>query len=607
LKAEGFASLQRRTIINLTVIFTVVIIAFRLFQMQIVNQQAYDLKSSDNSIKKIDLEPLRGLFFDRNMNVVVSNMPAYTLRITPAYYDRKLDNILDVVLDEEPGFIDVVLNANKKYSKYLPLKIKRGVDFRVIAWLEENSEELTGVDYVIEMHRNYPAGIMASHLFGYTKEISPEQLNSESDYYKQGDYVGANGIEKTYEYDIRGEKGLKYIIVNSKRKEIGSYNSGSDDVSSKRGNDLVLGIDARAQKVAEEAFLGKTGALVAIEPETGEVLAMVSAPDYDLDMFSFITPRKYLNQLYSDPDKPLFNRATMSAHPPGSTYKILSAIAALDMGVITPSTTYYCGGGFTYGRFFKCHGSHGYVNVTRAIEKSCNTFFYQLIYKIGLDRLKQYAEMFGLGKKTNIDIGEEATGLITDENYYEKIYGEKWPRSIMASLGIGQGEIGITPLQLAWFTALVANNGKSFQPHVVKGYIDSKTKEYVLYKFNEINLNIKKDAFDIVNHGMYLVVNGQGTATHIRSTEFHISGKTGTAQNPHGKDHALFIGYAPSENPKIAVAVLVENVGFGGTHAAPIAKKVIETYLQEQPSEPKLIERSITKLENIKIESPSAN
>lgn len=607
MKSERFASLQRRSIIYFAMISTILILAFRLFQMQILNQHAYDVKSSENSIKKIDLDPLRGVFYDKNMQVIVSNAPAYTLRITPAYYDRKLDHLLEVVIDADSGFIEQLLIENKKFSIYLPLKIKRGIDFRAAAWIEENSEQLPGVDYIIEMHRNYPAGIMASHLFGYTKEISADQLKSENDYYRQGDFVGSNGIEKTYEYFVRGVKGTKYVIMNSNRKEIGLYNNGTDDVPSKRGNDLVLGIDLMAQKIAEEEFIGKRGALVAIEPKTGEIIAMVSAPDYDLDMFSFITPKDYLTELYSDEEKPLFNRATMSVHPPGSTSKILSAIAALDLGVISTSFSYFCGGGFTYGRYFKCHGSHGYVNVVTAIEKSCNTFFYQLIYKIGLDRLKQYAERFGFGHKTNIDIDEETAGLIPNEKYYEKIYGINWPKSIMASLGIGQGEISVTTLQLAQFTALTANNGISFEPHVVKGYIDAITKEYVPYKFKQIDAGIKKSVFDIVNKAMFLVVNGHGTATHIKSLKYSISGKTGTAQNPHGKDHAWFIAYAPSEDPQIAIAVLVENIGFGGTHAAPIAKKVIEAYLDGRQIDQLIIDKSLTKLEKQSPVNPNAN
>lgn len=576
---SNFASASRKSIIYFILIGTFALMGFQLFQMQILNQQSYDEKSADNSIKGIEQIPLRGVFFDRNREIVVSNIPAYTVRVTPAYYDRELNSILETVLDVDTGYIDKILYNNRIYSKYIPIRIRRGIDFKVVSWLEENAEHLHGVDYVVEMQRGYPAGLMGSHMFGYTKEISPQQLAKEREYYKPGDYVGHNGIEKTYEEYLRGIKGYNYILVDSKRKEIGKYKDGFDDISSIKGHDLMLSIDADVQRVAEKELIGRNGAVVAIEPSTGEILALVSAPEYDLTQFSYITSRDFLNQLYSDKSKPLFNRATMSVKPPGSTFKMLSAIAALDMGVITSETTIHCAGGFTFGRFFKCHGgSHGSINVVTAIEKSCNTFFYNLIYKIGLDKWQEYAMKFGFNKKTGIDIGEESGGLIPDSKYYEKIYGEKWPRSIMASLGIGQGEVSVTPLQLALYTALLANNGKSYTPHIVKGYIDDNTKELIPFQFEHIDLGIKNEAFEFVKKGMFLVVHGHGTATRIRLQEVTIAGKTGTAQNPHGKDHAVFVGFAPYENPQIVIAVIIENVGYGGTYAAPIAKKMIEAY-----------------------------
>ena len=549
--------------------------------MQIVSRESYEEKSADNSIKGIEQTPFRGVFYDRNLKVMVDNIPAYTLRITPAEYDPKLNKLLDKIIGADSGYVSSILRKNKIYSRYLPVRIKRGIDFNVVSWVEENSENLPGVDYIVEMQRGYLLGIRGSQVFGYTKEISPNQLEKEKDYYKPGDYVGHNGIEKQYETELRGVKGYNYVLVNSRRKEIGKYKNGTQDVNSTKGKDLVLSIDADVQKVGEEEMKGRRGAIVAIEPKTGEILGLVSAPDYDLEQFSYVTSKEYLNELYSNPDKPLFNRATMSVKPPGSTFKMLAAIAALDMGLITTSTTYYCGGGFTFGRFFKCHGVHGSINVVHAIEKSCNTFFYNLIYKIGLDKWKEYALKFGFAKKTGIDIGEESAGFIPDENYYKKMYGEKWPRSIMASLGIGQGEVSVTPLQLAQYVAIIANDGSTFQPHVVKGYLDDNTKQLVPFKFPEIETGIRKEVFDIVKEGMFLVVNGAGTATHVKIDGITVAGKTGTAQNPNGKDHSFFVCYAPAEDPKIAIAVVVENAGFGATYAAPIAKKLIEAYLKK--------------------------
>jgi penicillin-binding protein 2 len=600
LRDNSFASSKRRSIVYFILVTTFAILVFRLFQMQIVQQKAYEEKSADNSVKSVEQIPLRGIFLDRNGEVLVSNIPAYTLRITPANYDRSLNKILETILEVEPGYVDKILYNNRIYSKYIPIRIRRGIDFRVVAWLEENSQHLPGVDYIVEMQRGYPVGIMASHIFGYNKEIDPLQLEKEDEYYRPGDYVGHNGLEKTYEEFLRGTKGYKYMLVDSKRKEIGKYHEGNEDISSIKGHDLVLSIDADVQRVAEEEFKDKKGAVVAIEPATGEILAILSSPQYDLTRFAYVTSREFLNKLYQDKDKPLFNRATMSVKPPGSTFKLLAAVAALDMGVITPETKIYCGGGFTFGRYFKCHGGpHGSLDVEHAIEKSCNTFFYNLIYKIGLDKWAEYARRFGFGSKTGVDIGEEVAGLIPDSKYYENIYGPKWPRSIMASLAIGQGETSVTPIQLAQYVALIANGGKSFVPHLVKGYIDEETKQLVPFKFKQINVGVKQEVLDIVKHGMFLVVNGYGTATWIRMKDIKIAGKTGTAQNPHGKDHALFVCFAPYEKPEIAIAVVVENVGFGSTYAAPIAKKLIEAYLlkdklkREEKTVPEIREKLI--------------
>jgi len=577
----------------MVIIATMLILTGRLFQMQILNRIEYDKKSTDNSIKSLELQPLRGIFYDRNYKVLVSNVPAYTLRITRAYYDTSLNQTIETILGTDPGFVKNILKKNKIYSKFLPIKVRRGVDFKVIAWFEENSEHLPGVDYIIEMQRFYPADVIASHTFGYTKEISPEQLSREREFHILGDYVGHSGLEKTYEKLICGTKGYSYILVDSRQRRIGKYLDGREDVFPKKGNDLVLTFEASAQKVAEDELNGKRGALVAIEPSTGEIIAMVSAPDYDLNRFSYFTPKSFLDSVYSDPFAPLFNRATMSVHPPGSTFKMLAALAALDMGIINTSYTINCSGGFTFGRFFRCHGSHGTVNVVTAIEKSCNTFFYKLIYKIGIDKWKEYASRFGFGNVTGVDLTEEVQGLIPNENYYIKRYGENWPRSIMASLGIGQGEVSVTPLQLAQYVSLIANDGKTKTPHVVRGYIDGETEELRPLESKEINAGVSQSALDIVKEAMFLVVNGHGTATHIRLPDIEICGKTGTAQNPHGKDHAWFVAFAPYENPKIAIAVLVENVGFGGTHAAPIAQKVIQAYMNSFKGESKTINDDI--------------
>jgi penicillin-binding protein 2 len=599
MSTDNFASDARKSAVFFLIVGSFLLLVFRLFQMQIMEYKTYNEKAADNSVKGVEQPPLRGIFYDRNHNVLVDNTPAYTLRITPAYYNKKLNKILENVINEKPGYVEQVLNDNKGYSKYVPIRIKRGIDFKVVAWLEENSEDLPGVDYIVDFQRSYPAGVEGSHIFGYTKEISPQLLKTHKDTYKPGDYIGYTGIEKSYEKYLRGEKGYDYVLVDSKQREISMFKNGSTDLPAKNGDDLVLTIDEDVQKVAEQELKGRRGAAVAIDPSTGEILALVSAPEYNLNNFAYVTSKKYLDTLYSDPNKPLFDRATMSLQPPGSTFKPLVAIAALDLGVINTSTTFYCPGYFNYGRTFKCDAAHGTMNVISGIEKSCNVFFYNTILRVGLNNLDKYANMFGFGRKTGIDIGDESDGFIPDENYYKKLYGDNWPRSILCSLGIGQGEISVTPLQLAQYVSLIANDGISYQPHLVRGYIDQNTKHLVRFKTKEIKVNISKNIFDIVKQGMYLVVNGPGTAANIRLKDIQIAGKTGTAQNPHGKNHAWFMGFAPFDHPQIAVAVLVENVGFGSTYAAPIAQKMILAYLKKNKTNEK--EKNIIPNINTKI------
>ncbi len=579
---QGSGGFGRKSVLYIIILAFFAVLILRLFQMQILEYQFYNEKSANNSIKAIEQIPLRGVFYDRNMNIVVSNVPAYTLRITPAEYNKKLNSTLEAVLGEKPGYINKILTENRIYSRYIPIRIKRGIDFKVVSWLEENEEHLPGVDYIVEMQRDYPDGIRGSHIFGYTKEISPRLLEKYKNLYKPGDFIGYTGIEKAYESILRGKKGYKYVLVNARRKETGRFKNGKDDVPSIKGNDLVLTIDADVQRVAEQELKGYSGAAVAIEPKTGEILAMASAPDYDLSEFSYVTSREYLNKLYTDPAKPFFNRATQSANPPGSTFKIMEAICALNNHIIDTNFTTTCTGGQTFfGRYFKCDARHGTLNVIHAIEHSCNVFFYNLIYKIGMDKWHEYANLFGFGRDTHIDIDDEVKGLIPSSQYYVKRYGENWPKSIMASLGIGQGEVNVTPIQLAQYAALIANDGVTYTPHLVRGYLTNDTKKLVPFSFKKIDLGIDKKIFNIVKEGMYLVVNGNGTAAGIKSKDIAIAGKTGTAQNPHGKDHAWFICFAPYDNPKIAVAVLVENVGFGATYAAPIAKKMVDAYLEK--------------------------
>ncbi|MEN8191655.1 MAG: penicillin-binding protein 2 [Bacteroidota bacterium] len=558
---------------------------FQLVRMQLLNTDKYEEKSNENSIKTNIINPARGLLYDRNINLLVGNKASFILRVTPDHYRNSNTKKIETVLNADSGYVDQILQKNRKYSKYSPRNIMRNVTNEVISWVDENKDKLPGVDYNVQTQRDYSFGVTGSHAFGYTKEIDNKALSSLKDIYSMGDYIGASGIEKTYEKYLRGSKGKEYFVVNSRQKVVGKYKEGREDIPPQKGNDLILTIDKNTQIAAEEALTDYTGAVIALEPQTGEILAFVSAPEYDLSNFASVTSSDFWDTLSSDTTKPLFNRVTMSRNPPGSTFKMLIAFAGLEEKIISKNFSVNCKGGHRFGnRFFRCTHQHGYVNMTSAIERSCNTYFYQLILKLGIDNLYKYSKMFHFGEKTRIDIGQEFKGLIPSKEYYDKVYGEgRWTNGNLLSLGIGQGEILTTPLQLAQYAALLANFGKTKTPHLVRGYIESETNRYVPLEYDSIEVNISRTSFNVIRKGMYNVVQGvDGTAKWIKLKDIEISGKTGTAQNPHGEDHALFIAFAPFDNPKIAVAVIVENVGYGSTYAAPIARRVIKAYLQPE-------------------------
>lgn len=597
--SDTFGSIIRRRILFFIIVGYVAISIVQLFSMQILNGPVYSERSNENSVKPIYQTAPRGILFDRNGNVLVGNKPSFTLRITPSEYKDSLNPYLETILGYEKGYLAKLLKTSESYSKFIPRRIAKDVDFKVIAWYEENSSKLPGVDYVMETQRDYSFGVMGAHMFGYTKEIPASILQKRKNEYMMGDEIGFSGIEKTYEDILRGKKGINYMLVDSRQKTIGSFKEGKENIPTIKGYDLILGIDKDAQKVAEEAFKEKRGAVVAIEPSSGEILAFVSAPEFNLNDFATVTSSKKFSELMQDEDKPMLNRATMGYYSPGSTFKMVSAIAALEEGIIDTTTRISCPGGFQYGNhFFKCLHVHGSTDVYSSIEKSCNTFYYSTVVKLGLDRWSKYSKLLGFGHKTNVDISEEYPGIVPSTEYYNKIYGKNgWTKGFVVSLGIGQGELSVTPIQMAQYAAFIANYGKTAKPHFLKAYIDTKTNKRIDVKPNYMDTGISKRTFDIVRKAMWLVVNGAGTATNIKDPKLNIAGKTGTAQNPHGKDHAIFIGFAPYDNPKIAIAVIVENAGFGSTAAAPIARDVIKAYLQkEKPSEVKDQNIAIAKL-----------
>ncbi|HEY9166806.1 MAG TPA: penicillin-binding protein 2 [Candidatus Kryptonia bacterium] len=579
-----FGSRARSVIMRGVVTVALLAIVIKLGDMQLMNEVVYGKKSESITTRIFVQQPLRGEIFDRNGKVLVENDPAYEVSVIPFEFKDSQIPAFSTLLQMDSSDISRRIQIGTQISPYFPVRLKRDISFATLSSIEEHLKEFKGVYFDIDPKRVYIGKARAAHVLGFTKEISEQQLETLGDYYKPGDIVGYTGLEASYETILRGQKGLKYLAVSASGQVMGSYEEGKIDVAAKDGNDLYLTLDEGLQAKAESLLVGQRGAVVALDPNNGEVLAMVSAPDFDPDVFSGYTSKDEWDALMNNQDHPLFNRATMSVLPPGSTFKMVLASAALQEGIADESYTIHCTGVFYYGgRAFRCHGVHGTVNIIDAIEKSCNVFYYNLMLKVGLDTWTKYGQMFGFGEKTGIDLKEESPGVLPSRDYFDTVFGKNgWTNGYLVSLGIGQGELSCSPIQMAAYTMALANYGHYYQPHLVR-YVRDRNNDKIYYtQYNDRTIPISKEVFDQVREGMYLVVNGSaGTGRVAAIPGVLVAGKTGTAQNPRGKDHAWFISFAPYEHPKIALAVLVENAGFGGSIAAPISKALIEYYLKE--------------------------
>ncbi len=554
----------------------------RLYQLQLIYRDEYGKKSQENSVRIIPKEPVRGYMYDRNNELVVDNRPSFTVTLMPYEFDKATIGYLSRTLSLDTAFIQERLKRGEQYSWFAPVKIKRDIDFRELSTLEENHDRLPGVDFQIESKRMYTTSAHAAHILGYTKEVSESQIKILGRDYVPGDVVGSSGLEGAYERTLRGEKGAEFSTVNVRGQVIGGFESGKLDVPAVDGKDLLLTMDFGLQAFAESLMTGRRGAVVAIDPQDGGILAMVSVPDYHLSVFSGVTPPQIWRAMNGDEAKPLFNRATLTRYPPGSTYKMALAIAALESNTVTPSWRVTCTGAFRMGnKVFKDLHVHGSVDMITAIQQSCNVYFYQLMLKTGLDEWSHYGRELGFGMLTGIDIAEENPGLLPTTAYMNRRYGPSgWTRGFLPSLGIGQGELGVTPLQMACYAMVLANQGMYHQPHAVRVVIQKEEPRIDTLTFQSRRLNVSAETWRIVREGMRRAVElpgGTGGLARIKGNE--VAGKTGTAQNPHGLDHAWFVGFAPFDNPRIAIAVLVENAGFGGSYAAPIAGMCMERYL----------------------------
>lgn len=606
-----FGSINRTRIFQGLIIIISIIFIARLVQLQLIRGSKFLSVSEAQAIKQEVIDPFRGNIFDRNDKLLVHNEPSFTVKLTPSDFNPNRYPLLCSLLETDSNAIKKTLKQYSKYSRFEPVKIARDITRNQAMQIEEYIDFLPGIEVSVDSKRIYDFDGSMSHLFGYISEITAKQLE-KMQYYKPGDIIGKTGIEFTYEDFLRGTKGIKYVAVNRSGQKEYSFNNGKSDDPVINGMDIRTSLDKGAQEKAVQLLEGKRGAVIAIDPNNGEVLVYVSKPDFDLKEMSGRVRPEYYSQLINDPGKPLLNRGIMSAYPPGSIWKMLVGIAGLSEGLITENSTISCGGSFLFGnRSYGCHGAHGAITYRRAIQHSCNVYFYKLALQLGLDRLAKYAEMFRFGQKTFIDIPNENKGFYPSRELLEKKFGKGAAnyKGRLVNYGIGQGEINVTPVQMAVFISSIANMGTLYQPHIVKEIVNNITKRTVRNDYDAYHLPINKKYFELTSKGMYDVVNVPGgtgysgfKAVSQYLNGYSVYGKTGTAQNPHGQDHSWFVCFAKKDGkPVIAVVAMVENAGWGATVAAPIAYNVLTKYISPNFDMKDKFEKDSVKLDSSKI------
>ena len=565
-----------------------VIFVARLAYLQLFTDR-YALNAANTSIKIEYIIPQRGAIFDRNSKLLVGNQPAYEISYTEALmkpdFDMlgfcKLMNITEVDYNHKMKEI----KADKYFSKFTPMTFMKDLSREDVARIQEIIFKYPAFSVVSRPQRKYEVST-SGNLLGYTNQVNAAYIKKDSLYYLPGDIAGMSGIEKAYEKVLRGEKGMKYIQKDIKLRNIGSYKNGELDKEMISGKDLVLTIDYDLQRMAQEMLVNKRGAIVAIDPNNGEILAMATGPDIDPNLFTGPEKTKNLYRLQMDSmNKPMFDRSIQAAYPPGSTFKLVTALSAMQMGVMTPSTIFPCGGGFNVsGVRIKGHG--GADPLIPSIQVSSNCYFsYAYLAMLnkypgnpskGADEWAKIMHSFGLGQFLNNDLAVGSKGLIPDGKFYEKKYGKNWKPLQAVFNGMGQGEILLTPLQIANFTAAIANRGWYYTPHIVKS-IDGKPNPDKRFKVKNQTL-VDPKHFEPVIRGMEAVVL-RGTGRALKSNDFTQLAKTGTAEVPQGKDNSIYTMIAPADNPKIVVAAVMEHAGFGATWAGPACTVIAEKYL----------------------------
>lgn len=593
---------ERKYIVIGFFILVALIYIFRLFYIQIIDEK-YKKYAENNAFRYRTEYPVRGYIYDRNGKLLVQNALSYDLLVTPKMVKNcdtvSLCEVLDITRAEFLKRIKKACqapNSPRKESIF-----EKQLSAKVYAALQEKLYRFKGFDVQARTVRKYPRPI-AAHLLGYIGEVSKEKA-AKDPYYKEGDYIGVSGIERSYEEALRGKKGTQIVMVDVHNKTKGRYMDGLYDTLAIPGKALFSSIDMDLQEYGEKLMRGKKGSIVAIDPSTGEILCLISSPAYDPNLLVGGKERSknFTKLFYDSMNVPLLNRALQGLYPPGSTFKLIDALIAQNDGLIKRSTSYPCHGGYPpMGGRPKCH-AHGAVDLPGSIATSCNSYYSYVFREItdqkkypkfedGYNHWRDNVKSFGPGTKLGTDLPYDKPGNVPSVEYYDKVFGKNhWRSNTVVSLGIGQAELLLVPLQMANVVAIVANRGYYYVPHCIKGvgvekYLDPrfKVKHYVTVQNQEAYLNVidgMQKCFDA------------GTATASKIPGIVACGKTGTAENPHGKDHAVFQAFAPRDNPKIAMVCFVENAGFGGTWSAPIVSLMIEKYLTGKVTRPEMEKR----------------
>lgn len=580
---------SRQFVIMGIMVVIVLVYVGRLFYMQVVVDK-YKLQARNNAFHYMTDYPPRGFIFDRNGIPLVVNDLAYDLFVVPKEVKGSDTMALCRILKiDKEGFLRRIKKASLHPNSPRKASVfEKALNIETCAQIQEiMNYKLNGFYFVKRTIRKYPKKI-AAHLLGYIGEVSKEKAEKDP-YYREGDYIGISGIEKSYESYLRGIKGTRIVLKDVNNREHGSYMNGLYDTAGIPGKGLTCTIDAELQEYGEQLMQNKRGSVVAIDPSTGEILCLVSSPTYDPNLLVGRERGKNYGVLQNDTaGVPLFNRALMASYPPGSIFKLMDALIGQQEGVLSPSTHYPCAGGYPpMGGKPKCHRHPG-VDMYGSIQYSCNSYYSYVFRSIvdksgfktfedGYQNWRNHILSFGVGRHLGTDLPHELKGNVPSIQYYDKVFGKNhWRSNTVVSLGIGQAELGILPVQMANVLCVIANRGYYHIPHIIKNIQNDSIPES---KWREKHYcSIDPKYFEPVVVGMEKVVQG-GTAAASKIPDITICGKTGTAQNPHGKDHAVFVAFAPKDNPKIAIACVVENCGFGGTWAAPIVSLMIEKYI----------------------------